>query len=167
MATTIKTQYGTEAQAITCTLASLANGASRESTKVSNLVDLFLDILVTVRITLANGGTIGSDKKVYVYAYGTVDDATPVFPDKVTGVDAAITLDNPTQLKLIGVIECAAYVTASVVTFTSEPLSVAQAFGGIVPEKWGIVVENKTNIAFTTGESDKKKIFQGVYAQSV
>lgn len=163
---TIKTQYGTEAQTITCTLASLATATARESTVVDNTSNQFLDVLVTVRITLANGGTIGSDKKVYVHAYGTVDAATPVYPDKVTGADAGITLDVPTQLKTIAVIECGSYVTASVITFTSEPVSVAQAFGGILPSHWGIVVENKTNIAFTAGESDKKKIYQGVYAQT-
>jgi hypothetical protein len=164
MATTLKTSYGTEAQGITCSLASLANAAARESTAVDNSSNKYLDALVQVRITLANGGTIGSDKKVYVYAYGTVDTATPVYPDKVTGSDANITLDAPSQLKVIGVIECAAYVTASVVTFTMPPASIAQAFGGILPTKWGIVVENRTNIAFTSGESDKKKIYQGIWA---
>jgi hypothetical protein len=164
---TIKALYGTEAQAITCTLASLASGNARESTVVDNTSDLFLDVLACVRITLANGGTLASDKKVYVYAYGTVDAATPIYPDKVTGSDAAITLDDPTQLKLIGVIECASYVTATVITFTMEPTSVAQVFGGLLPEKWGIVVQNKTGIAFTSGETDKAKIYQGLKAQSV
>jgi hypothetical protein len=162
----VQMQYGTEAQAITCTLASLANNAARQSDVVDNNSNKFLDVLCTVRITLANGGTIGNEKRVYVYAYGTVDAATPVYPDKVTGSDAAITLDAPSQLKMIGVIECGAYVSASVITFTMSPASVASAFGGIMPQKWGIVVENKTNIAFTSGEADKKKIYQGVKAES-
>lgn len=167
MAATIKTQYGTEAQAITCTLASLANNGQRESTVVDNTTNLFLDALVTVRIDLADGGTIASDKKVYVYAYGTVDAATPIYPDRVTGSDAGITLDSPTNLKLIGVIECASYVTVTKTIFTMPPASVAQAFGGILPEKWGIVVENKTSITVRASEATQKKIYQGVYGQSV
>ena len=38
-------------------------------------------------------------------------------------------------------------------TYTSEPLSVAAAFGGVMPRKWAIVVENRTGIAFSTGTS--------------
>jgi len=162
----IKAEYDSEAQAITCTLASLANNAARESTAILNTSVLHLDDLVQVRIDLADGGTIASDKKVYVYAYGTVDLTTPIYPDRVTGTDAAIVLDAPTQLKLIGVIECAAYVTVTKTIFTSEPLSVAKAFDGIMPQKWGIVVENKTSIAFRASETNQKKIFQGVWAQS-
>lgn len=166
---TIKSLYGTDAQAITITLASLANGSARESTAIDNTSNVYLDVLAQVGIDLADAGTIGSDKKVYVYAYGTVDDApyTPMYPDRVTGVDAAITLDSPTQLKLIGVIECGSYVTVTKTIFTSEPLSVAQAFGGILPERWGIVIENKTNIAFRAAETNQKKLYQGVYAQTV
>lgn len=166
MGATIKTLYGTEAQGITCTLASLANNGQRESTVVDNTSNLYLDAMVTVRIDLADGGTIGSDKRVYVYAYGTVDAATPIYPDRVTGSDAGITLDSPPNVRLIGVIECASYTTVSKTQFTMPPASVAQAFGGILPEKWGIILENKTNMAFRASETNQKKIYQGVYAQS-
>lgn len=158
----IQTQYGTEAQAITCTLASLGGSASRESTVVDNNSNKFLDVLVTVRIR-TNATTPTTDKKVFIYAYGTVDAATPVYPDTVTGTDAAITLNNPTQLKLIGVIEAVAAST----TYTSEPMSVAQAFGGIMPQKWGIVVQNAIGAsAFDATESNFKKIYQGIKVET-
>lgn len=159
---TLKTKYGTEAQAITITLASLANGNARESTIVDNTTDLFLDVLVQLKIE-SQAGTPGSDKRIYVYAYGTTDIATPLYPDAVTGSNAAITLNDPTQLRLIGIIE----VSVSAQVCKSEPMSVAQAFGGIMPEKWGIVVQNKTNMTFHATEGNHKKVYQGVYAQSV
>ena len=164
---TIKTQYGTEAQAITITLASLAAsvvGVGRESTFISNLTDLFLDVLVVLRIK-TGAVTPTSEKKVYVFAWGSVNVATPIYPDTVTGVDAGITLNNAgvTQLKLIGVIEA----TVAVTTYTSEPLSIAQAFGGIMPERWGIVVINSTGQTFDATEANFSKQFQGVYGQAV
>ncbi len=167
MPATIKTQYGAEAQAITITLASLGVTGVRESNAVDNRTDLFLDALVTVKIDLADGGTLGADKRVYVYAAGVVDQATPLWPDRVTGSDAAITLDSPTNLKLIGVIEVGSYVTVTKTQFTMEPASIAQAFGGILPEKWSIIVQNASNITFRASETNQKKVYQGVYAQSV
>src|SRR5262245_59089966 len=87
----IKTAYGTEAQAITCTLASLATGAARESAAIDNRTDKFLDALVHVTV-VCQAGTPGADKRVYVWAAGTVDQATPVWPDAVAGADAAVGL---------------------------------------------------------------------------
>lgn len=154
----VKTAYGTEAQAFTITLASLAAAAARESTVIDNTSNLFLDALVELRIKL-QAGTPGADKRVYVWAYGTVDAATPVYPDAVTGADAAITLNSPKNLRLLGLIEA----PTSAGTFTGGPWSIAQLFGSM-PEKWGIVVENQTNIALTATEGDHKKLYQGVYA---
>ena len=56
----VKTAYGTSGQALTITLASLADATSagRESTSVSNSTDLFLDVLITAKIKTANSGSI-------------------------------------------------------------------------------------------------------------
>lgn len=158
----IKTAYGTEAQAITCTLASLASSATagRESTVVSNLTNLWLDALVSVSCRL-QAGSPANDTAIYVFAYGTVDFTTPVYPDKVTGADAAITLDDPTQLPLLGSIYAP---LSGGLTWKGGPWSVARLFGGVLPEKWGIVVRNYTGIALTATEGDHKKIYQGAYA---
>jgi hypothetical protein len=44
-------------------------------------------------------------------------------------------------------------------------MSVAQAFGGSLPTKWGIVIVNRSNVALdTTGNS---AAYQGVLLQSV
>lgn len=160
----IKIAYGAEAQAITITLASLANSATvgRESASVDNTTNLFLDALVFCRFVLQSG-TPGSDKSIYVYAAGTVDAATPLWPDTVTGADASITINNPTNLRPLGVIAA----PTSAGTFNGGPWSVAQAFGGTLPEKWSIVVCNFTGIALSATEGSHKHVYQGVYATVV
>lgn len=159
----IKETYGSSGQTITCTLASLASSATagRESTAIDNTSDLFLDVLAFLQIKL-QAGTPGNDQAVYAYAYATVDGGT-TYPDAVTGTDAAITLNNPTQLALLGAIYCPSGAT----TYKGGPWSVAKTFGGVVPAKWGIVVRNYTNVALSATEGDHKKLYQGVYATVV
>jgi len=161
----IKTKYGSSSKAaLTITLHSLAattGTTGRESTAVDNSSNLYLDALVMVTVKLPNSGTIGAKKMCSVYAYGALEAASPTWPDKVTASDAAITLTDPTQLRLIGVVSCPAIND----TYKSEPMSVAAAFGGILPPQWGIVVLNQTNVALdSTGNSAE---YLGVLAQSL
>jgi hypothetical protein len=79
-----------------------------------------------------------------VYAYSSVDGTN--YSDNATGSDAAVTLRDPTNLRLIGVI---ATPDAGALTYRAAAMSVAQAFGGMVPPKWGIVVRNVTGQPFT------------------
>jgi hypothetical protein len=115
-------------------------------------------VLVRVKTKLATG-TPANDKAIYVYAYAALEEATPVYPDAVTGSDAAITLDNPSQLQLIGVLT--ANVSAQVIK--SNPMSVAAAFGGSMPERWGIVIRNFSGIALSATAGDHVVSYQGVY----
>lgn len=157
----IKTGFGTNGQTITCTLASLASSATagRESTVIDNSSNKYLDALVFVQAKLQTG-TPASDKAIYVYAYGTVDGGT-TYPDKVTGSDAAITLDDAPNVRVIGTLFAFA---AGGLTWKGGPWSVAAAFGGVLPEKWGIVIRNFTNVTLSATESDHKKLYQGIYS---
>ena len=130
--TDIKKAYGTST-AITITLASLAHSdnAGRESTAVDNGTNKFIDALVQIKVKLA-AGTPSADRTVYVYAYGSEDGTT--YTDNATGSDAAITLTDPPNAKLIGAIRCPA---AGALTYESSPMSVAKAFDWILPRKWG------------------------------
>jgi hypothetical protein len=157
----VKTALGTEAQTITCTLASLASGSSREATAIDNTTNLWLEALVMVQITLQSG-TPASDRAVYVYAAATVDNAGPTWPDAVTGADAAITLNSPTNLRLLGAINA----PTSAGVFKGGPWSVSSIFGGVLPSHWSIVINNATGIALTATEGNHKKLYQGVYATS-
>lgn len=148
---------GSTSTTLTITLASLAATSARESATVDNSTNLYEDALVQVQ--LKEGATTPiNDKCAYVYAWGVVNPTSPVYPDTVTGADAAITLTSPTQLRLIGVVNLPAVST----TYISEPLSVAAAFGGVLPQKWGIVVQNSSSVLTATG-SDHTVTYQGVY----
>jgi hypothetical protein len=153
----IKEGFGTST-AITITLNSLASSATagRESTVVDNSANKFLDALVTVILTIGTG-TPANDKAAYIYAYGSEDGTN--YTDNATGSDAAITLNDPTNLRLVHVI---AMPTASL-TY-KVVFSIAAAFGGVLPRKWGIVVRNYCGI--TLAASNNSASYSGIYATS-
>lgn len=157
----VKTAYGTNGQALTITLASLADASSagRESTVVSNGTNLFLDVLISAKIKTQNSGSIAAPSAAFLYAYATSDGGT-TYPDTVTGTDAAITLNSPTQLKLLGAIYAAAINTQ----YKGGPWSLAALYGGKMPNSWGIVVVNDTGTALSATGSDHGVWYQGVYA---
>jgi hypothetical protein len=161
---TIQSKYGTNNQAITCTITSLANasgvnGAGRASTAVDNTTNLFLDALVQVKIK-TSASALGNDKLVYVYAYGTSDGGTD-YTDGITGTDAGFTATNPPNVKLLGTINA----VASSTTYVGGPWSVANAFGGVLPDHWGIFVVNFTGQ--TLDASVGSAWYQGVEQQAV
>lgn len=157
----IKALYGAQNQALTITLASLASGSARESTVVDNTSNKFLDALVQLKIKAGGSGTAATGY-VNVYAYGTVDGGT-TYGEGATGADAGITLVSPTNLRLIGRLN----VVANAVTYKGNPMSVAAAFGGVLPDKWGIVVENQSGGTLDTTGSNHAAVYQGVNAQVV
>jgi hypothetical protein len=160
MAADIKAKYGANNQTITITFASLANDAKRESTVIDNTSNCFFAALVQLQVKTGSG-TIGSNPVVNVYAYGTADGGT-TYSGEATGTDAAYS-GTVANCRLIGVISCPASATA----YKSEPMNAANAFGGVLPDKWGIIVENKTGLALDGTEANHKKFYQGVYVQSV
>lgn len=157
----VKTAYGSSGQVLTVTLTSLADSTAsgRESTSVSNTTDKFLDVLVQGKIKPQNSGSITSPNAVFVYAYASADGGSD-WPDTVTGSDAAITLNTPTQLKLLGAI----YVAAINVQYKGGPWSLAALYGGRMPEKWGIVVINDCGTALSATGTDHVFEWQGIYS---
>lgn len=159
MAGNITQKLGTTNQTITCTLASLTNGSVRGAASVDNRTNLFQDVLVQIKIKSGASST-ASTGVVNIYAAGTVDDGT-TWPDTYTGADAGITLTSPTNLRLIGQLN----VVANATTYSSEPLSIAAAFGGIMPAEWGIIIENKSGGTLDSTEGNHAKLYQGIYTQ--
>jgi hypothetical protein len=137
----------------TITLHELASSATagRGSTAIDNSSNLYLDALVTLTVKTANAA-MANDKAVYLYAYGSEDGTN--YEDAFGGSDAAHT---PLNLKLIGVLDC----QTQNVTYRGV-FSVAQAFGGILPRKWGIVVRNYTGQALAADVNAAS--YSGVYA---
>lgn len=161
MAGNILQKFGTNGQTLTCSLApagtGLANNGARESTVVDNSTTLYNDVLVFIKIKAGAASTVATGY-INIYAYGTVNNGTS-YSDNVTGTDAAITLVVPPNLRLIGIMN----VVANATTYNSPVMSVAAAFGGVMPEKWGIVIENKCGGALDTTEGNHAKLWQGVY----
>lgn len=151
-------KYGADGVAIDITLNTLASAAARQSAPVDNSINLFRDVLVMLRAKNHASNAPTGDKAIYVYAYGTVDVNLPLYPDAVTGTNAAITLDSPTHLKPLGSLAF----TAAAQTKNGGPWSLGSLFGGRVPKKWGIVVQNATGQSLDVSEANFVKEYQGV-----
>lgn len=152
----VKTAYGTSNQAITCTITSLGSASKRQSTAVDNSSNKFLDALVFVKVKSGSTGTSAAGY-VDIYAYGTADGGT-TYSDACTGTDGSFTSTVPPNLRLIGRIN----VVADSVTYDGGPFSVAAAFGGVLPDHWGIVVDNQSGHALDA--SVGSAWYQGIYS---
>lgn len=153
-----ESSYGSANQPITITLNSLTNSTitARASAVVSNTVDKYLDVLVQLQIKSGAAG-VSTTGFVNVYGYATADDGT-TYSEGLTGTDTTCTLTNPTNLKLIGSIN----VVATATTYKSDPMPVGPVRGGILPAKWGIVVQNQSGTTFDTVGASFSVFFQGV-----
>ena len=145
-----KIAYGTST-AITITLNGLASSATagRESTAIDNTIDKFLDAMVTVTLKAADA-VLADDEAAYVYAYNSEDGTN--YSDMADGVDSAHT---PLSLPLVKVIPLVQNVSQRGV------FAIAQAFGGIMPRKWGIVVRNYSGQALAAAGNSAS--YTGIY----
>lgn len=155
---TTKGQFGTTT-ALTITLTSLANAAARESTAIDNTTNLFLDAMLYVSVKLT-AGTPAAGAGVDVYAYASVDETN--YTDNATGADAALTMRSTPNLILLGRIMTSA---AGALTWKQMFVSIAGAFGGILPPKWGIVIDNQSGFALDS--SGNALSYRGITAQAV
>ena len=136
-----KPSYGAEVVLTSTNLQTLANSATAgwQSPAVDNTVDLALAALIRIHVTLASGSP-AADKTVYVYVYESADGTN--YTDNATGSEGALTRRDPTNMKLIG----------TIATPDSGALTYKQVFQyapPMMPKKWGIYINNVTNLAFT------------------
>ncbi len=157
---TFKQALGAASQGITVTLAGLTQASARESTAIDNTTNLYLDAIVYLAVVVP-AGTPAVQKSVNVWFYGSEDGTN--YTTNATGSDAAVTMTTPTNLR--GPFSIA--VPAGGVTYKAVIPSVAAYFGGVLPPKWGIVVENQTNITLGATEGNFTKEYRGVYATLV
>jgi len=139
-----------------CTFAALANAGCRESAEVDNSVNLYDDAIVTISGSIKPNTTSG-DKCVYIYFYGSEDGTN--YTDPATGSDAAILLYTPTNLQ--------GPIVANVLSGTSFYFkkiigSVAMMFGGVLPLKWGFVIQNASGAALSGTETNHIKTYRGI-----
>lgn len=138
--------------------ATAANNAVHSSAAVTtSTTNNIVDTMVRVQCT---AGTVASPNQVVVYVYGSEDGtnfaSNSGTSDDVDGTAKALTaLQSPTNMRLLGVVST----MVSSATYKSQPMSIAAAFGGIMPRKWGIVVQNTTGAAFTAASGSYTEIY--------
>lgn len=124
--------------------ASLANGSAAQSAKITTDTSKnTTDYLISIEPTLQTGAP-ASDKDVEVYAYTSLDNTT--FPDGVSGSDAAYTMFSPTNLIPLPFVQTP---NSGALKMPQRAASLAAACGGSLPPYWGIVVYNRSGLAFT------------------
>ena len=142
--TTDNIKYGASTAITPFTIASQPSSATagRSCPAIDNGTNLFDDVLLTITVK-TSASALANDKACYVYVYGSEDGTTyNASSAEGVGTDVGITLDAPTNLKGPLVISC----PASSVTYRGE-WSIAQLFGGVLPRKWGVVLQNYTGQA--------------------
>lgn len=141
---------------LTQTLASLAQAAARESTAIDNSSNRYEDAWLYYEIKLQTGSP-ASDKVINFYLYGS--DGTS-FGDNATGTNAAVTLRSPHNFAWARPLNTP---DSGALVYKYYLASVAACFGGVLPKKWGVIVENRTNLAFDTTEGNHVKTYGGIY----
>jgi hypothetical protein len=143
----IKQAYGTASDA-TITLASLASDTNllvgRESAAVDNTSSLSLDWLVSGKVTTGTSPTAA--RQIEVWAVGSWDGTN--WPDVFDGTESAETATSSdiknSVCRLVAVMATSA---TSNVVYHFGPVSIASAFGGVVPPKFVLFVVHNTGVA--------------------
>lgn len=140
------------------TLASLATGSSRESAAITAVVGGTAYDDYQLQLSMGSSlPTTAGDQAAYIWFYGSADGTN--FTEPATGSDAAIVIGTRHNLR-------GPFVVPMVVGTLQYDVcigSVAQYFGGILPKKWGIVVENQCNGALNGTEGNFNKWFTPVF----
>lgn len=153
--TTVTTNYSstTDSTALTITLASLASSATlvagRESTAVDNTSNLYVDAILSGQITTGTSPTADKYIEVWFYAPLKVASSTFTYPvattTALTGANAAATFELNQKYQLV-LASAVSNIGTSDRKYAIGPISVASAFGGIMPLKWGIFVTHSTGV---------------------
>lgn len=150
MTTTVSIDYGGGASSLTLGLATgpLASDtnlvAGRESTAVDNTSTKAVDYLVMGKITTGTSPT--ASRQIEVWLYGSSDAGT-TYSGGATGSDANLTPQEKTLLRCLIIIPTS---NVSNQAYTFGPLSVREAFGGTMPDHWGVFVVHNTGVALNS-----------------
>lgn len=159
----VKANYPS-ASDVTITLASLASDTNlltgRESTAVDNSSNLYLDYLVSGKITTGTSPTTA--KSIQVWAVGSWDGTT--WPDVFDGTDSAETITTANHKNSVCrfLAEMATDATSNQ-TYHFGPVSVASAFGGVLPPKFVLFVTHNTAVNFNSTAGNHQIRLQPYY----
>lgn len=142
---------------ITCTMNNITNGSYRQSTVVDNSTNKYIDCLlggsIQVGTSPTNGGTLD------IFLYGERDDAGQ-YTAGCSGSDAAYTADGEED-ELFHLYSITVDTTSDQ-DYEFGPIGVAQAFGGVLPRKWGVVFKNSTGVTTNATGTNNELRFTGV-----
>lgn len=144
----------------TITLTTLAASSARQSTAFVNTISNYLDgsMLIALKTT---SGTHGSDLVAYCHFYASPDGVNWSNPI-TSGTDAVVVITTGMNLYGPAIVNFGTSVTG-LYAATRMIASVAGIFGGQLPQQWGVVIENKTGLAFTATGADQVVNFYPTY----
>lgn len=159
----LKLAYGT-ASDLTITLASLATDANlltgRESATIDNTSALVLEYLVSGKITTGTSPT--ASKSIEVWAVGSWDGTN--WPDVFDGTESAETItSSDIKASVCKFVAAMATSSTSNVTYHFGPVSLAAAFGGVLPPKIVLFVTHSTAVALNATAGNHQIRLQPVY----
>jgi hypothetical protein len=159
----LKLAYGT-ASDLTITLASMATDTNlltgRESATIDNSANLFLDYLVSGKITAGTSPTAA--RSIEVWAVGSWDGTN--WPDVFDGTESAETITSA-DIKASICRFVAAMATANTTdrTYHFGPVSLAAAFGGTLPPKIVLFVTHSTGVNLNSTAGNHQIRLQPVF----
>jgi hypothetical protein len=129
--------------------AAVDNAAGTLSATVS---DAAIDVHVGGKITTS--GTTTANTQIEVWAYGSYDGTT--YTAGISGSEGTVTLTSSEKpmLRLLNVIP---NLDTTARTYEFGPLSVAAAYGGAMPRKWGVFVTQSTGTSLAAAGSQEVK----------
>lgn len=163
----IKVAYASSAD-YTITLASLATSstlvAGRQSTVISNTTNLYLDYLVGGKIT--TGSATLTAATIEAYFFGSFND-TPTYPDALGASDAAWTATSA-DIKRAGLKQFASIPndTNANRTYPIAAVSLAAAYGGLIPKNHGVAVTHASGQNLNATGSNQQLSYTGAYLTS-
>lgn len=158
----IKLVYPSQ-DAVTITLASLNYDNSKlqgqESTAIDNTSNLYLDYLVSGKVTTGTNPT--ASKSIEVWAVG-YDGAA--WPDVFDGTDSAETITSAEiKASVCKLVASIATTNTSNRTYPFGPVSLSAVFGGAIPPKFVFFVTHDTGQTLNATAGNHAIVVQPVY----
>jgi hypothetical protein len=149
---------------LTITLASLGSDTNlltgRESATIDNSTNLYLDYLISGKITAGTSPTAA--RSIEVWAVGSWDGTN--WPDVFDGTESAETITSADiKASVCRFVAAMATANTSDRTYHFGPVSLAAAFGGTLPPKFVLFVTHSTGVNLNSTAGNHQIRIQPVF----
>lgn len=163
---TVNIAYAASVSLTVTNLHSLAYSATFaagwESAVIDNTSNKYVDVLLAGNFTSNASVAPTANTNILVYVFAVQDDA-PTYPDLMDGTEST---ETPTSVNVMaGFLKLAAVLPLDASTsrvFYFGPVSVAQLFGGVMPNKWGVFVTHNAGATSALHSSGNKITYTGI-----